>query len=88
VYWDATLLARFGGRDLDIEKAIPSDVICAAAQIDPSMFPVVGPFMAMMVPPTALKAVEEKARAVLRTGWRPAFAEGPDADTLAGFIRQ
>jgi hypothetical protein len=87
-YWDATLLARFRGEDLDVEAALPSDVICRAAEQDPSMWPVVGPFMAMMTPPTALNAVEEKARAVLRTGWRPAYAEGPDAGQLAELVRR
>jgi 2-polyprenyl-6-methoxyphenol hydroxylase-like FAD-dependent oxidoreductase len=87
VYWDATLLARFAGKELDVEAAISSDVIFAAAAMDPSMWPVVGPFMAMMAPPTALEVVEDKARVVLRTGWRPAYADGPDAGQLAELVR-
>ena len=65
VYWDATLLARLNGQDIDLDAPLASDVICAAAGQDPSMMPVVGPFMGMLLPPSALKAVEEKARAVL-----------------------
>ena len=34
VYWDATLLRRLGGADIDVEARISSDVICAAAQVD------------------------------------------------------
>ena len=34
VYWDATLLRRFNGEDIDVEAKIPSDVICAAADVD------------------------------------------------------
>jgi hypothetical protein len=74
-------------KELDVEAAISSDVIFAAVAMDPSMWPVVGPFMAMMAPPTALKAVEDKARVVLRTGWRPAYADGPDAGQLAELVR-
>ncbi len=86
VYWDATLLARLNGRDIDIGAPLASDVICAAAGQDPSMMPVVGPFMGMLVPPGALKAVEEKARAVLRTGWRPTWAAGPTGEELAKML--
>ena len=86
VYWDATLLSRFGGEDIDVEGRLPSDVICAAAQQDPSMLPVVGPFMGMLVTPTALQEVEEAAREVLRSGWRPQYNEGPSAAELADVV--
>ncbi len=87
VYWDATLLARLGGQDINVNAPLPSDVICAAAAQDPSMFQVVGPFMAMAVPPTTLRAVEEKARAVLQTGWRPAWSAGPTGEELGELLR-
>jgi hypothetical protein len=86
VYWDATLLSRFRGEDIDVEGRLPSDVICAAAEKDPSMFPVVGPFMGMLVTPTALRQVEEAAREVLRAGWRPVCNEGPTASELADVV--
>jgi 2-polyprenyl-6-methoxyphenol hydroxylase-like FAD-dependent oxidoreductase len=68
VYWDATLLARLRGEDIDLDARIPSDVICAAAQVDPSIWRLAGPYMGMQVPPGALRAVEDQARTVLRTG--------------------
>jgi hypothetical protein len=83
VYWDTTLLARLRGEDLDIEATLPSDVICAAAQVGPNIWRVAGPFMMMKAPPTALRAVEEDACAMLRTGWRPSFADGPSTEDLA-----
>jgi hypothetical protein len=86
VQWDASLLARFRGEEIDPEGPISSDVICSAAEIDPSIMRLAGPFMAMMVPPTALKGVEENARAVLRSGWRPTFARGPTSDELAELL--
>ena len=38
VYWDATLLARLRGEDIDIDAPLSSDVICAPAQHEPAMF--------------------------------------------------
>lgn len=86
VHWDATLLRRFDGEDIDLDARIPSDVVCAAAEVDPSIWPVAGPFLGMAAPPSVLDAVQEKARAVLRTGWRPTFGDGPDRDELAELL--
>ncbi len=88
VYWDAILLRRLAGEDIDTEARIPSDVICAAAEADPAMRPVVGPFMAMEVPPAVLDSVADRARTVLRSGWRPAFADGPSRDELAAALAE
>jgi hypothetical protein len=82
VYWDATLLRRFANEDLDVDARIPSDVICAAAEVDPSIMAAAGPYLAMVGLPSVLDPVEERARAVLRTGWRPPYAEGPSRDEL------
>ena len=88
VHWDVTLLSRFAGEDIDPEARISSDVICAAAQEDPSMMPVVGPYLAMMTLPTSLAAVEDRVRELLRSGWRPAFAVGPSRAEVADAIRE
>ena len=88
VYWDATLLARLRGEEVDVEGPIPSDVICAAAEVDQSIWRLAGPYMTMQVPPTALRGVEDQARAVLRTGWRPPFAEGPSGQELGAVLAQ
>jgi len=88
VYWDATLLRRLAGEDIETEARIPSDVICAAAEADPAMWPVVGPFMSMEAPPAVLDRVADRARAVLRSGWRPAFADGPSRDELAAALAE
>ena len=86
VWWDRTMRDRWAGKDLDIEGRLPSDVIVAAADEDPSMVPAVLPFMGMMVDPRALAAVEEQARAVLRTGWRPGITKGPSHEELAAIV--
>jgi 2-polyprenyl-6-methoxyphenol hydroxylase-like FAD-dependent oxidoreductase len=84
VYWDATALTRFRGEDLDLEARIPSDVVCECAQVDPTIMAAAGPYMGMLAGPAVLDQMHEKARAVLRTGWRPPYAEGPTVDEIAG----
>jgi len=83
VYWDATLRYRLGGGDIDIEARIPSDVVCAAAEVDPAIWPAAGPYLAMQALPAVLDPVRDRARAVLRTGWRPPYTTGPSRDELA-----
>lgn len=85
-HWDATMLQRWAGAELDVEGRLPSDVICAAAAVDPSMMRVVGPFFGMLVDPRELQGVAEQARAVLRTGWRPPVAAGPSHDELVELV--
>jgi hypothetical protein len=37
----------------------------------------------MVAGPAILDAVQDQARAVLRTGWRPPFADGPTREEVA-----
>lgn len=83
VLWDSSELARFRGEDIDLEGRIPSDVVCACAEVDPTIMAAAGPYLGMLAGPGVLDPVQDKARAVLRTGWRPPFAEGPSCDELA-----
>ena len=82
VYWDATELRRFAGEDLDLEARIPSDVVCECAQVDPSIMSAALPYFGMLAGPGVLDSVQDAARAVLRTGWRPPYAEGPTREDL------
>lgn len=83
VLWDRTTRQRWAGEELDPEGVLPSDVLCAAAQEDPSLMAVVGPFLAMLVGPDELRQVEDRVRALLRSGWRPPVVPGPTHDELA-----
>ena len=56
----------------------------AAASQDPSIAPAIGPFVTMLGLPSCLDAVEPKAKAVYRAGWRPPLTDGPDRVELAG----
>jgi 2-polyprenyl-6-methoxyphenol hydroxylase-like FAD-dependent oxidoreductase len=82
VRWDATLLRRFAGHDIDLSDRVPSDVICAAAEVDESLKPFVGMYLGMVTGPDILDAVEPKVRALLAEGWRPK-TEGPTVAELA-----
>lgn len=88
VYWDATLRARWRGTDLDLDAKIPSDVVCAAAAVDPSIGAYAGQYLAMLALPSVLDPAQEQARAVLRTGWRPPWADGPTGDELTASITE
>jgi len=37
----------------------------------------------MLAPPAILDTAQDRARAVLRSGWRPPYAAGPSRDELA-----
>jgi hypothetical protein len=82
VYWDACMLQRFAGEDIDLDARIPSDVICAAAEVDPAIKPAAGMYQGMVAGPQILGTVEERARDLLRSGWRPPYV-GPTAAELA-----
>ena len=87
VHWDATLLRRWRGEDIDLDARIPSDVICAAGEVDPSLGSMIMPYLAMLALPAALQPAQERVREILRTGWRPRVAEEPTRDDLAEVVR-
>lgn len=88
VYWDATLLRRMAGHDIDLDAKIPSDVITAAAERLPEIGPAAGKYLGMVAAPSVLAPHEEQVRQLLRTGWRPPVAEGPTRDELATMARE
>ena len=87
VYWDANLLRRWSGEDVDLTRPLPSDLICAAAEAIPELQTIVGPYQAMMTAPNTLAAAEAQARDVYATGWRPPTPPGPTHDELVDIIR-
>lgn len=88
VYWDATLLRRLAGGDIDLDAKIPSDVIAAAAEQIPEIAPAAGRYLSMMAPPSVLTPHEHQARQLLRTGWRPPVGQGPTRNELAALVRE
>jgi 2-polyprenyl-6-methoxyphenol hydroxylase-like FAD-dependent oxidoreductase len=83
---DTGLAARWAGADVDLDQPLPSDLIGAAASVDPSMMAVVGPYQGMQVLPGALAAVEPRAREIYASGWRPPVPDGPTRDELVELV--
>jgi len=86
VRWDADLIRRWSGQDVDLTRPLPSDLIIAATAVDPEMLKVVGPFQAMLIPPGSLDAVQARAREIYASGWRPPIPDGPARDELASLV--
>ena len=61
VYWDADILRRWAGGDVDVTRRLPSDLILEAIAADRSLMRVAGPYMAMEVLPSALDEIEPRA---------------------------
>jgi 2-polyprenyl-6-methoxyphenol hydroxylase-like FAD-dependent oxidoreductase len=87
VYWDATLLRRWAGEDIDLDARIPSDVVSAAAEVDPAIAPAAIAYNSMTALPAVLDPFQQRARAVLCTGWRPPIPAGPSRADLGRLIR-
>ena len=83
---DNALADRWAGGDIDLDSRLPSDLIMAAAAQDPGIDPAIGPYLSMLGLPSCLDAVEPRAKAVYRTGWRPGFTDGPSRAELAAVI--
>jgi hypothetical protein len=86
VDWDADQLRQWAGEDIDLTRPLSSGHIAAAADFDPSLFAVVGPYLMMLVLPEALRSVEPRARQIYAQGWRPAMPAGPNSKGLAELI--
>jgi len=86
VYWDADLIRRWSGQDVDLTRPLPPDLIMAAGQADPEIARAAGPYQAMLALPGSLDAVQARARDLYATGWRPPVPPGPTRDELADLV--
>jgi 2-polyprenyl-6-methoxyphenol hydroxylase-like FAD-dependent oxidoreductase len=86
VYWDADLIRRWSGQDVDLTRPLPPDLITAAAQADPEIARAAGPYQAMLALPGSLDAVQARAREIYATGWRPPLPPGPSRDELGDLV--
>ena len=86
VAWDADLARRWAGGDVDLSRPLPSDLIVAATAADPSLFPLVGPYLGMRALPASLDAVQARVREIYAGGWRPPVPDGPTRDELAELV--
>lgn len=83
---DTDLTRRWAGGDVDLDRPLPSDVICATAEVDPALMRVVGPYFGMQALPSSLRAVEPRAREIYASGWRLPVPAGPDRAELVDLI--
>jgi 2-polyprenyl-6-methoxyphenol hydroxylase-like FAD-dependent oxidoreductase len=85
---DAHRVRRWAGQDIDLSGQLPSDLIMAAANVDPEIGPYIGPYASMSTLPSSLDAVQSRAKDVYATGWRPPVPPGPTRDQLAELVRK
>jgi hypothetical protein len=83
---DEATRRRWAGEDVDLCQPLPSDLILAAAQADPSIRGATTGYLRMTAPPSSLRAVEPRARALYANGWRPPPAPGPSRNELADIV--
>ena len=77
---------RWAGADVDLTRPLPSDLIVAATAADPSLLPLVAPYLGMRALPASLDAVQSRAREIYIRGWRPPIPDGPTHDELVHLI--
>lgn len=85
---DAALERRWAGEEIDLTGPLPSDLIAATAQADPSLMRVVGPYLGMRALPETLREIEPRAREIYASGWRPPVPAGPTRDELVELVER
>jgi 2-polyprenyl-6-methoxyphenol hydroxylase-like FAD-dependent oxidoreductase len=85
---DTARAARWAGADVDLSRPLPSDLLLAASQRDPSLLPHLRPYLSMAAGPASLEPLQAPAARVYESGWRPAYAEGPSRDELARIVSE
>ena len=87
IHMDESIRRRWAGEDVDLSQPLPSDLILAAAEADPSLRTAYAGYLSMTELPSSLRAIEPRARALYAGGWRPRPAPGPDRDELTEIVR-
>lgn len=84
--WDADQVRQWAGEDIDLSRPLTSGHIADAAQAEPELMRVVGPYLGMNALPATLAEVEPRAREIYASGWRPPAPAGPTRDELVSLI--
>ena len=85
-YTDADRMRRWSGGDVDVSRRLPSDLIVAAAEADPQLKDLVGPYVAMDALPASLHRPWTRAREIYAGGWRPPVPDGPTREQLSSVV--
>jgi 2-polyprenyl-6-methoxyphenol hydroxylase-like FAD-dependent oxidoreductase len=83
---DTDLARRWAGGDVDLDRPLPSDLITAVAEVDPSLLRVIGPYFGMEALPSSLRVIEPRAKEIYASGWRLPVPEGPDRAALVDLV--
>jgi 2-polyprenyl-6-methoxyphenol hydroxylase-like FAD-dependent oxidoreductase len=86
IHMDGDRVARWSGRDVDLDAPLPSDLILDAAQVRPEIMESAGGYLSMAALPASLRVAEPIAREVYAGGWRRGYDPGPSRDELAGIV--
>jgi hypothetical protein len=86
VRMDTAMRDRWDGKGIDLDQPLPSDLVLAAAEIDPSIMAAAQPYLAMTAGPTSIQSLQDRAKAVYATGWRNPLSPGPSRDELAAIV--
>jgi 2-polyprenyl-6-methoxyphenol hydroxylase-like FAD-dependent oxidoreductase len=88
VRMDSDLVRRWQGGDVDLGRPLPSDLVMAAAAVDPGISAALPAYLTMQGLPACLEKVEPLARAVYESGWRPPYSPGPSRNELVGIVME
>ena len=83
---DTDRMRRWSGGDVDLHRRLPSDLIVAAAEADPALRDIVGPYASMDALPASLAPAEARAREIYASGWRPPMPDGPTREQLSAVV--
>jgi 2-polyprenyl-6-methoxyphenol hydroxylase-like FAD-dependent oxidoreductase len=85
-YTDTERVRRWSGSDVDLSRPLPSDLIVAAAEADPRLNDIVGPYITMDALPESLTPAQDRAREIYARGWRPTPPVGPTRAELISVV--
>ena len=88
VHCDSDRLRRWSGGDVNLDSPLPSDLVVAAAGADPTLRAAVLPYDRMLALPSSLDDLQDRARAVYASGWRPRVALGPTREELGQLCQE
>jgi 2-polyprenyl-6-methoxyphenol hydroxylase-like FAD-dependent oxidoreductase len=86
ILMDGDRVARWSGRDVDLNGPLPSDLILEAAKVRPEIMASAAGYLTMAALPASLREAEPIAREVYDGGWRPSYSPGPSREELAAII--
>jgi 2-polyprenyl-6-methoxyphenol hydroxylase-like FAD-dependent oxidoreductase len=83
---DTDRMRRWSGGDIDVSRRLPSDLIVAAAEADPALKDLVGPYTLMDALPPSLAPAQARVREIYASGWRPQVPDGPTRAELSEVV--